>query len=88
MISSDQWINLPVGYNLNDHVGVRRFAEFPEEEVVNLGMTLLTEPNLNFNRLISRLLTRRSFPTTTMARGKRPSFLILRCISVSTPWYS
>jgi cellobiose dehydrogenase (acceptor) len=22
MISSDQWINLPVGYNLNDHVGV------------------------------------------------------------------
>ena len=24
MISSDQWINLPVGYNLNDHVGVSR----------------------------------------------------------------
>jgi cellobiose dehydrogenase (acceptor) len=23
MIASDQWINLPVGYNLNDHVGVR-----------------------------------------------------------------
>lgn len=22
MISSDQWINLPVGNNLNDHVGV------------------------------------------------------------------
>lgn len=22
MISSDQWINLPVGYSLNDHVGV------------------------------------------------------------------
>lgn len=22
MISSDQWINLPVGHNLNDHVGV------------------------------------------------------------------
>lgn len=22
MISSDQWINLPVGYNLDDHVGV------------------------------------------------------------------
>lgn len=25
MISSDQWINLPVGYNLNDHVGVSRY---------------------------------------------------------------
>jgi cellobiose dehydrogenase (acceptor) len=23
MISQDQWINLPVGYNLDDHVGVR-----------------------------------------------------------------
>lgn len=23
MIGSDSWINLPVGYNLNDHVGVR-----------------------------------------------------------------
>lgn len=23
MISSDQWIELPVGHNLNDHVGVR-----------------------------------------------------------------
>ena len=23
MIASEQWINLPVGYNLNDHVGVR-----------------------------------------------------------------
>lgn len=22
MIGSDSWINLPVGYNLNDHVGV------------------------------------------------------------------
>lgn len=22
MIAQDQWINLPVGYNLNDHVGV------------------------------------------------------------------
>jgi cellobiose dehydrogenase (acceptor) len=22
MIVSDQWINLPVGHNLNDHVGV------------------------------------------------------------------
>lgn len=22
MISSDKWINLPVGYNLDDHVGV------------------------------------------------------------------
>lgn len=22
MISQDQWINLPVGYNLDDHVGV------------------------------------------------------------------
>jgi hypothetical protein len=22
MIPSDQWINLPVGYSLNDHVGV------------------------------------------------------------------
>jgi hypothetical protein len=22
MISSEQWINLPVGYSLNDHVGV------------------------------------------------------------------
>lgn len=22
MISSEQWIDLPVGYNLNDHVGV------------------------------------------------------------------
>lgn len=25
MISQDQWINLPVGYNLDDHVGVRIF---------------------------------------------------------------
>lgn len=23
MISQDQWINLPIGYNLDDHVGVR-----------------------------------------------------------------
>jgi len=28
MISSDQWINLPVGYNLNDHVGVRTPCSF------------------------------------------------------------
>lgn len=25
MISQDQWINLPVGYNLYDHVGVSFF---------------------------------------------------------------
>jgi hypothetical protein len=27
MISADQWINLPVGYNLNDHVGVSIIPE-------------------------------------------------------------
>lgn len=25
MISEDEWIELPVGYNLNDHVGVSNF---------------------------------------------------------------
>jgi cellobiose dehydrogenase (acceptor) len=27
MVKSDQWINLPVGQNLNDHVGVSRLTE-------------------------------------------------------------
>ncbi|KAG7285606.1 hypothetical protein NEMBOFW57_010235 [Staphylotrichum longicolle] len=30
MISSDQWINLPVGYNLNDHVGTDIEIAHPE----------------------------------------------------------
>ncbi|KAK4107520.1 GMC oxidoreductase [Canariomyces notabilis] len=30
MISSDQWINLPVGYNLNDHVGTDIEVEHPD----------------------------------------------------------
>jgi cellobiose dehydrogenase (acceptor) len=34
MISSDQWINLPVGYNLNDHVGV----SFPSQVLGSLGL--------------------------------------------------
>ena len=33
MISSDQWINLPVGYNLYDHVGTD--VEISHSSVVN-----------------------------------------------------
>jgi len=29
MISSDQWINVPVGYNLYDHVGVSGSVQAP-----------------------------------------------------------
>lgn len=58
MIKSDSWINLPVGYNLNDHVGVRK-------SLSNLCMfTRIADPG---NRPMSRLrIPMSSFTTTTM----------------------
>jgi hypothetical protein len=35
MISSDQWINLPVGYNLYDHVGVSIHDQREEWNIID-----------------------------------------------------
>ena len=79
MIPSDQWINLPVGYNLNDHVGVsiQRARGFARR------MRLLTLRG----RLTSKSHIRTSSSTTSTVRGTNLSLVtqsstLVRCRSV------
>ncbi len=67
MIGSDQWIDLPVGYNLNDHVGVSRTFRFVPVRV------LLCLPNRAERRRTLKSPTPTSSSTTTTAPGTTPS---------------
>lgn len=72
MISSDQWINLPVGNNLNDHVGVSAHVlSYPVQDC------------LYFCRPISKSPTPTSSSTTSMAPGTTQLQVIPKHISVS-----
>jgi cellobiose dehydrogenase (acceptor) len=56
MIPSDQWIELPVGYNLNDHVGVSE--QRPIERAAPLTIVIDRYPNRPSEYRVLRLLRR------------------------------